>query len=210
DKHCTDHEIRMRDRLFDRITRGRERLNLREEDVVELTQTIEIPVDDRNACAKADGHFRSFGADDAAAENDDIRRRNSRNSAETNTASAVHLLKIRRTDLNGHTARNLGHRRKKRQAAVLRDRLVGNARYFPLEHLLCKLRFGSKVQIREKQLIFTHTRIFGSDRLLDLNDHIARLPNFVCGIQQLSASLYILLISKPRAFARSFLHKDLM
>ena len=86
------------------------------------------------------------------------------------------------------------------------DRLVGDARDLSLEHLLGQLELGCEMQISEQQLVLAHPRIFRCDRLLDLDDHVARLPDLIRRIEKLAAGLHILLVRKARAFARRLLH----
>src|SRR5258706_10260498 len=164
-----DHEVGVRNCLFDRVTRRCERLNLGQKNIIELPQTVKIAVDYGYLCTQTDGHFSCLSADDAAADNDHICRRNTWNTAKQNAAAAVHFLKISGSDLNGHASRDLGHRRQERQTAIARDRFVSNAGYFAVKHLLGQFKFGSKMQVCEKQLIFTHTRIFRRDWLFDLD-----------------------------------------
>ena len=131
----------MRNCLFDLVTRRCERLNFRKKNIIELSQTVEIAVDDRDLSSKANCHFGGFGTDDSAADDNDVSGGNSRNATEQNSLSAVHFFEISSTDLYRHTSGNFGHRDQQWQTASTRDRFVRNASYFSVEHLLCQLKF---------------------------------------------------------------------
>ena len=64
------------------------------------------------------------------------------------------------------------------------------------------------MQIGKQNLILAHTRILGSDRLFDLDDHIARGPDLVRIVEHISTRFYILLVLKTRTFTRRLLHKN--
>ena len=79
---------------------------------------IDRLVENRDVGLQADGDLRGIGARDAAAENDDLGRRNTRYSAEQLAEAAGFLFEALRTDLNRHAAGDFAHRREQRQAAV--------------------------------------------------------------------------------------------
>ena len=53
---------------------------------------LEVAVDNRHLSSQTDCHFCGLGTDDPAANDNDIRRRNSRNASEQNASAAVHFL----------------------------------------------------------------------------------------------------------------------
>ena len=59
-----------RQELEEQLGREAEAAELERQRVAELTQTVEVAVDDRYFCSKADGHFGSLRTDDAAADDD--------------------------------------------------------------------------------------------------------------------------------------------
>ncbi len=93
---------------------------------------------------------------------------------------------------------------------MIRDRFVRNARHLTLHHLLGQFELGCEMQVRKQQLILTHPRIFRSDRLFDLDDHVAFAPRIVSCLEQLRTGFHVLVVRKTRTFARCFLHEKLM
>ena len=69
DENRADHEIGVRDRFLDRVARRCERLHLREENIVEFTEPLEVLVDDCDAGPEPDRHLGRFSTDDSAAMN---------------------------------------------------------------------------------------------------------------------------------------------
>ena len=106
-----DDQISVRNCFFDRITRRSERLNFRQEDVVQFAQTFEIYINDRNVRSKSDRHFRRFRADDSAADNDNIAAGTPGTPPSKIPRPPFIFSKICRANLNGHSARNFRHRR---------------------------------------------------------------------------------------------------
>ena len=95
--------------------------------VVEVAQAIEIDVENGDVGAEAGGDLGGVGADDAAAENDDVGRQHARHAAEQNAAALERPFQKLRPLLNAHAAGHLAHRRQQRQPAlVVADGLVGD------------------------------------------------------------------------------------
>ena len=107
------------------------------EDVVEFAQAVETAVDDGDVRAHADRDFGGIGADDAAAEDGHVRRRDAGDAAEQNAAAAVGTLQILRADLHGHASGDFAHGGEQRQRAVaLDDGFVGDAGDAGIEQLI--------------------------------------------------------------------------
>jgi hypothetical protein len=161
--------------------------------------------------AEAHGHLRRVCADDAAADDDDARCRNSGHAAQKHAAPAAHLLQILRADLNRHASRHFRHRRQERKRAFLvRDRLVGHARHFAFEQLFGEFEIGREMQVSEEHLAFAHARVFGRNRLFHFHDHLALRPHFVSRFEYLCARAFVQRIFEAGAFARPALHHYLV
>ena len=68
--------------------------------------------------AEAGRDLGGVGADDAAAEDDDVAGLDAGDAAEQDAAAAVELLEVRGALLHRHAARDLAHRREQRQLAA--------------------------------------------------------------------------------------------
>ena len=95
----------------------------------------------------------AFMADDAAADDHHLARRDARHAAEQQPAAAERLLEHERAGLRGDLARDLAHRRQQRQppAAVL-DRLVGDAGRADSIRPARQLGVGREVQVGEERV----------------------------------------------------------
>ena len=87
------------------------------ERLLEMAQPVDRPVEDRHLRAEAERDHRGVVADDAAADHDDLARRDARDAAEQQSAATLRALEIVRTGLCGEPAGDLAHRRQKRQPA---------------------------------------------------------------------------------------------
>jgi hypothetical protein len=75
---------------------------------------------------------------------------------------------------------DLAHRRQQRQRAVRQlDRLVGDAGDLAPDQLLGERPVGGEVQVCEERPGRPHPRVLLRDRLLDLEDEVARRPDVV-------------------------------
>ncbi len=92
-------------------------MHVRRHHVGQVAQPLEREVEDRDLRAQSGGHLRRVDADDAAAEDHDLGRRDARHAAEQHAAAAVELLEVLGAFLHRHPAGDLGHRREQRQLA---------------------------------------------------------------------------------------------
>src|SRR6476646_3420744 len=171
-QHCTHDQVRGRNRIVNHVSARCESGNLGKENIIKLTQPIQVVVDDSNVSTHTHSNFRSVGADDAPADNYHPGSRNAGYAAEQNTAAAGHFLEVVSSDLNGHAPRDFGHRREQRQpTSAIRDRFVGNAGDFAFDELVGEFTIRCEVQIGKQQLTIAHSWVFRRDRFLDLDDH---------------------------------------
>jgi hypothetical protein len=115
----------------------------------------------------------AFVADDAAAEDDDLRRRHTGDAAEQDTHAAMRLLEAIGAGLDRQAARDFRHRRQQGQtAARLGDRFIGDADRATLDQIGTLRRIGSEVQVGVENLPLAQHRALAGLRLLDLDDHL--------------------------------------
>src|SRR5436190_18273130 len=79
--------------------------------VIEVTQAVEIDVEDGDVRTESCRDLGGVGADHAAAEDGDIRRLDAGNAAEQDAAAIERSFEILGPLLDAHPARDLAHRR---------------------------------------------------------------------------------------------------
>ncbi len=123
------------------------------------------------SASRPEGHPQRVHADHAAAEDDDLRRRDARHAAEQYASSAGLALEGVGTGLDRHPAGHLAHRRQQRQtAALVGDGLVGDGDAAGLDQTLGLGTVRGQVQVGEQDLPLAEHPDLGRLRLLDL-DH---------------------------------------
>ena len=165
------------------------------EQLVELAEPRQRPVDDGNFGAEACRHARGMGADDTAAEHYDFRRANAGDAAHEHAASAGRAAQRNRGSFDGQTAGNLAHRRKQRQAAIrVGHGLVGNGRGARCHQAAGLLRIRCQVKIGEENLVRLEPAILDRLRLLDLDDHLGLGEHGLSRRQDAGAGFHIVLV----------------
>src|SRR5215212_9401088 len=202
-QHSPDDQICFRDCVLNHVSAGRECGNLRQEDIVEFAQPVQIVVDDSDVSAHANGDLRCVCAYDASADNHYARGGHTRNATQQNSASTAHLLEVVRSNLNRHASRDFRHRSQQGQrAASICNRLVGDTRDLTLEQLLREFGNWSEVEIREKQLALAHAWVLRRDGLFYFDDHFGSGPNVVSGSNDRGSRAFVEPIFKTRTCAR--------
>ena len=99
--------------------------------------------------------------------------RHAGDAADEHAAAAERLLQVRRADLRGHAAGDLGHRGEQRERAVGQlDGLVGDADGARADEADGLLVVGGEVQVGVEDLAGAQLRDLDGLRLLDLDDHV--------------------------------------
>src|SRR5205085_12576058 len=90
-------------------------------------------------------------ADDATADDRDLRRCHSGNAAQQYAAADFLVLEVAGSDLDRHASSNLGHWREQWQRAIsIRDRLVCYAHNLFLEQMIGEIGNGSEVEVGDE------------------------------------------------------------
>ncbi len=116
-------------------------------------------------------------------------------------------LKKIRSDLDREPPRDLRHRLEQRKLSVRAlDGFIGDAEDFFLQQLLREFGTGSEVEVGKERLPFAQERIFGWQRLFDLQNQIGRSPNFRGVGDERSTGGAILRIGETGGDSRRLLH----
>ena len=144
-----------------------------EEDIVEVSKALQIPVNDGDVRAQAHRNLRGLMAHHAAAYNRHVGGRHPRDSAQQNPASAQGSFQILRAHLYSHASRHLAHGRQQRKVVIaLANGFVSHGADPGFEKLRSQFGKGRQVQVGEKDQIGTQQSIFGRLGLLYLHDEI--------------------------------------
>ena len=153
-----------------------------DERLLELAQAVDVAVVDGDVGAHADGDARRVGADDAAADDHDLRGGHAGDAAEQDAAAAGVLVQRVRAGLRGQLARHLAHRGQQREPTTrVGDRLVRDRGRARVDQALGELRVRREVQVGEQRLVGAQARDLDRLRLLDL-DHQVGLGEHRVGV----------------------------
>ena len=120
---------------------------------------------------------RRVVADDAAADDEHLRRAHARHAAEQEPAAALRLLEEARAHLRREAAGDLAHRREQRQLPVVGlDRLVRDGRDPAVDERTRERLVGGEVEVREEHEALAEPRVLGCDRLLHLEQELGLAP----------------------------------
>ena len=140
---------------------------------LELTQPVDVAVQDIDLGAHADRDLGRVLADDAAPDDHDPSSRHARHAAEEHAAPAHRLLEHEGARLRRDLAGDLAHRRQQRQtAARIGDRLIGDACRARGDEARRQFGIRREVQVGEERVARAQKRHLGRLRLLDLDDEL--------------------------------------
>ena len=211
DQHRADHEVGPRELLADRVAVAEQAVDVGRHDVVEVAESVHVDVENGHVGAKAGGDLGRVRADDSAAEDRDVGRCDARHAAQQNAASHLRPLEIFRPLLDAHPPSDFTHRRQERQpAAIVGERLVGNAGGAAFEHRLGQLAIGGEVEVREECLPFANERPLGRQRFFHFDDQVGPGEDFLGAMKQLASLLEVVLIGNARPKSGTGFHQHLM
>ncbi len=127
DQHRADHQVGPAHGLGDGPHVRGQGYQPALEQVVQLAQAVQVPVDHGHPRPSPDGDPGGIGPDYTAPQDHHLSRGHARHPAQQHPAAPVFLLQVMRPDLDRHPAGHLAHRSQQGQRAVgLADRLVGH------------------------------------------------------------------------------------
>ena len=211
DQHAADDQVRRAHGAFDVVAVGGECVQASVEDVVQLAQAIQVAIDQRDASAHAERDPRRVGADNAAAQHQNVAGRNAGNAAQQHAASSVFLLQIGRANLHAHAAGDLAHGGEQgKRAAAVAHRLVGDAGDFVGQQRVGEGARRRQVQVGEDHQALAEVPVLLLDGLLDLDHHLGQPPYVVGGANDLCPGGLEVVVGHGAEFARVVLHQHRM
>ena len=208
DEHGADHEVGREHEVLDRERARHHRLDAPAPDLVDLAQPDDVAVDDDHLRLHARGDLGGVPAGDAAAQHDDLPRRDAARAAKQHAAPAGRTLERLRALLRREPAGDLRHRREQRQMPVRRlHRLVGHGAHTPVDQEVRQPVVGGEVQVGEQDLTAAKALVLLRLRLLDLDDHVGGGEHGVGVGQDLGAGRHVLIVGDRRAHAGAGLHR---
>ena len=167
-------------------------------------------VEDPDVGLHADGDERCVVADDPAAQNDDLRRRDAGQAAEEDSASALRLLERPGAHLRREPAGHLAHGCEQGELAIVRlDGLVGDADRAAVEQRPRERLVGCEMEVREEDEAFAQAAELCREGLLDLQHEVGAVPDLVDGGDP-RADGFVGRVGKRAAFPCAPLDDDLV
>jgi len=199
-----------RDDLLDVEGVGGQRDDAAAEDVVGVTQPIEIDVEQRDVRPQAESALGRVQPDGARAQDGHVAVGHAGHSGEEDPATAVRAPEIMRALLDGESAGDLAHWRQKRKAAVgSLHRLVGDGDGVSSDESPDEVGHGGQMQIGEERLAVANARHLLGQRLLHLENEFGLTPQ-LCDAGELGARRGKLFVPEAASRAGSRLHEDAM
>ena len=145
-----------------------------------MAHPVDRALEDRHLRAEAERHDRGVVADDPAADDHDPPGSDAGHAAEQQPAAAERLLEEVRARLRREPAGDLRHRREQRQRAARGlDRLVGDRGHARVDERPRQRLVGGDVEVGEERQPLAEPPVLGRDRLLHLEQQLARPPDVV-------------------------------
>ena len=107
----TNHDVRFKTRFFNGECGGRDGLHSTVEVNVDLTQALQVSVQDLHVGVQSRGHRRGGEPRHTGTDDDDVRWRDAGNARNQRAVSATGTHEVVRAHEGGHTAGNFAHRR---------------------------------------------------------------------------------------------------
>ena len=210
-QHRTDHQIGVSELLADVVFRGHERLDVARHHVGQVGEPLQRNVADRHVGARSGGRAGRGHTDHAGSDDEDLGGFHARNAAQQHALAAARLLEEVASLLRGHAPRHLGHGNEQRQRTVGPfDRLVGAADRPAVDHRMSQRLATGEVEIGEDELPPADEPVLGSDRLLDLDDHLGRGVDLLdCG-EDTGADRLVGAVGETAVLAGRSLHEDVV
>ena len=179
-EHRANHQIGQSQRLANCMNIRRQCDNAAVVNVVQLPETVQVPINNRDVRSKPASNFRGVMPNNASTQYHDVGGRGPGNASKQNAPSAIGGLQVLRADLHRHPARHFAHRCQQWQRAVLlADRFVGDGIGSRIQQRLRKLGQRREVQIGKEDKVPAKERVLGGLRLLHFNHEIGLRPD--CG-----------------------------
>lgn len=196
-QHRTNHQVGRLELLADVVLRRHERLDVLRHDVGQIGQTRQRDVADGHVGTHSGGRTGCSRADHAGADDEDLGRLHARNATEQLALAAARLLEEVASLLGRHAAGNLRHGNQQRQRTVRTlDGFVGAADGATLNHRTGERFAAGEVEVGEDQLVLANEFVFGSNRFLDLDNHLGPGVDLFDGGQNLRTDSYIGLVGE--------------
>ena len=165
-EHGAHHQICLGDRPADVVPGAEEGGDLPGEDVVQIGQTLEVHIQNRDIAPQAHGHLAGVGAHVAAAQDDHIPPLHTGHTREEDAPAAVGLFQIFGPLLDGHASGDLAHGREAgKPAPVASDGLIGHGFHSGCQKGIRQGGLCRQVEIGEKDLIPAEQGIFSREGL---------------------------------------------
>ena len=202
DQHTAHHQVRSLHSPGDVVGIGQQGLDPAAEDVIQVSQALGADIQHGDIGTHAHSQPGCVQTHVAAADDDHVGPLHAGNAAQQDAPAAAVGLQQVGADLDGQAACHFAHGRKQGKAAVSKlNGLVGDAGDLLLQQSPGLSGIGSKVQVGKQDLTLVEQVVLRLQGLLDLDDHVSNVVNFLGGGQNVSAQLRVFAVREAAAHA---------
>ena len=211
DQHGSDDQIRLLAGFLDGQRAGELGADTSARHLVDVAHAGDVDVINGDVGAHAVSNASSAESGNATAEHRHSTVADTGATADEHAISAGRLHETVRTNLGCESAGNFRHRGQQRQRVIVHlDGLVGDRGDLALQELLGERTIRSQMQVGEEGQPLMHTVILVLDGLLHFQDELSVVPHLVDVVDDLCASVFVLVVRDPRTQACASLHQHLM
>ena len=179
-QYCANQQVCLCDPFGDVVAIGHDGGDAAAEDIIQIAQALAGQIDHGHAGTEPDGYLGGIRTDYTAADDHDLSRGNSADSAQQDTGPAIAAFQELGADLYRHASGNLAHGGEQRQASAVSadDGFVGDACHLVLQQCGSQLGLWRQVQIGEEYLALMEEVILLRQGFFYFDDHL-------CFVEQL-------------------------
>ncbi len=142
-------------------------------------------------------------------QNRDLAFFNTGDTPQQDTTTTLRPLEETRPLLNAHTSGDLAHGTQKGEhTIVLLNGLVGETFHLPFDHFLGQHFICGEVQVGVENLPLFHQGVLVRLRFLDLDNHVAGVPDLFGGVAEDRPRPFVFVVFKSGVDTAGFLHSD--
>ena len=209
DQHGADDDVGPLDEFPQSCRAGKQAEAVGRHHVAQITQAVQVQVEDIHLGSQAAGHLGRIDSDNPAADNDHIARINPRDSPQQHAVTALGHFQVLGPLLDRHSAGHFAHRGQQGQGAIrLLNGFISDADTFAANKDLGQLFSRCQVQVGEDNLAFPDQIVLGRQRFLDVHHHVGPFKYFPGGCDNLRTGFIVGRILETAAAAGTFFHQQ--
>ncbi|MGC4068276.1 MAG: hypothetical protein QM784_27230 [Polyangiaceae bacterium] len=211
DEDRPNHEIGLGELVQNGVTIAEEGSDVLGQNVVEVTQPIEVRIENADGCTEARSDARGLSSHDASAQYRNVRGFDAGHAAEQDPPTFLRSLEVLRTLLNAHSPGDLTHGSEQAQVAPkILQGFVGDGSRSRSENSPCECLARCEVKIRKDELPRSEEHNLARLRLLDLHDELRASEHRFCIFDDGGAAVFVLGVTDPASRTEPALDEHLV